>query len=56
MPGTGPETTETALPKHLLCARRRPGVFTDPKYKEEYNTVPAFGEVKVHMSVDTDLR
>lgn len=47
--------TETALTKHLFCARHWQGVFTEPEHKKEYNTIPAFGEVTLHMSVETNL-
>lgn len=55
MPGTQLEKTETALTENLVCARHWLEVFTDPGYKEEYDTIPALREVKVHMSVDTNL-
>lgn len=55
LPGIGLQRTETALTEHLFHARHWLRFFTDPEYKEEYNTTSAFGEVKVHVSVDTNL-
>lgn len=57
VPATGLERIETALTKCSLLfgARHWLRVFTDPEYREEYNTTPAFGEVKVHISVATSL-
>lgn len=57
VPATGLERTETALTKCSLLFRAGHWlrVFTDPEYKEEYSTTPAFEEVKVHISVAPSL-
>lgn len=55
MPDIGLQRAETALTEHLFHARHWLRFFTDPESKEEYNTISAFREVKVHVSVDTNL-
>lgn len=55
MPGTGVGGTETVFTKRLCYARRWLGVFTDPGCKEQNNTIPALGEVRLHISVDMNL-